>query len=215
MKKTLFFPSMLLAILIIVVSCTTNRSVTYTVASEAIDCVGVAPQKCLLVKKGNTPNWEYMYSSIEGFDYVPGYEYVLKVNEIPVENTPADASSIRYVLIKEVSKTQKNSENLPLSVVNSKKEAYQWIGRVVDIENISTGRGAAAGKFPAVLVKIMVTSSSSVELKEGSIIYAEILKNPKVYPVIGREYVFKAQYIHPAHAKGIYLLETQVQDLVH
>jgi hypothetical protein len=32
-------------------------------------------------------------------------------------------------------------------------------------------------------------------------------------PVIGREYVFKAKNMHPAYAKGIYMLETNVWDL--
>lgn len=84
-----------------------------TIASEQGDCVGVAPMKCLLVKKEGQADWEFFYNGIEGFNYVPGYEYVLEVRTEKVENPAADQSSLKYVLVKEVSKTQKTSDNLP------------------------------------------------------------------------------------------------------
>ncbi|GAE83622.1 lipoprotein [Bacteroides reticulotermitis JCM 10512] len=70
----------------------------------------------MLVKKGNATEWEYFYSNIEGFQYEPGYEFVLKVKEEKLENVPADASSIKYVLVKQISKEQKESDNLPPAV---------------------------------------------------------------------------------------------------
>lgn len=90
--------------------------VTYTIASRQGDCVGVAPQKCMLIKKEGAEGWEFFYSNIEGFQYEPGYEYVLKVREEKKNPVPADASSIKYVLVKEVSKVKKNSEYLPESI---------------------------------------------------------------------------------------------------
>jgi hypothetical protein len=66
-----------------------------------------------LVKEGEAKTWSYMYQSVEGFTYEPGYEYVLKVKKKKVANPPADASSIRYILEKVVSKKQKISEDLP------------------------------------------------------------------------------------------------------
>ena len=58
-------------------------------------------------------NWNLFYSQIEGFSYEPGYEYVLQVRKEKIDNPPADGSSIRYRLVKVVSKTQKESEGLP------------------------------------------------------------------------------------------------------
>ncbi|MCC8133465.1 MAG: DUF4377 domain-containing protein [Tannerellaceae bacterium] len=84
------------------------------VASDPIDCIGVAPQQCLLVKSGEETEWTFLYGGIEGFDYQPGYEYVLKVQVQEVENPVADQSSIRYILIKVISKEKKTSENLPV-----------------------------------------------------------------------------------------------------
>lgn len=97
----------LLFIVLISASCTTENTVRYTVASETVDCTGVGPQKCLQVKIGDSDNWQYFYSQIEGFNYEEGYEYVLDVKEEEKEHTPADASSIRYILVKEISKIKK------------------------------------------------------------------------------------------------------------
>jgi len=113
MKKILFIT---LSLAFIMLSCGSAKTVRYTVASQTGDCIGVAPQKCLLVKKGSDADWEFFYSHIEGFNYEPGYEYTLEVKEDKVENVPADGSSIRYVLVKEISKTPKTSEGLPASV---------------------------------------------------------------------------------------------------
>ncbi|MBW3519709.1 META domain-containing protein [Flavobacterium sp. NKUCC04_CG] len=70
-------------------------------------CTGVAPMNCLNVRFDNATNWELFYSSIEGFEYKPGFQYELLVEEtaLPKDQVPADASSIRYKLKKVVSKT--------------------------------------------------------------------------------------------------------------
>lgn len=77
-----------------------GQSVTKTiyVASQKARCVGVAPMECLQVRSSPGEPWAFWYGSIEGFDYQPGYEYVLEINEYKVANPPADASSIRWVL---------------------------------------------------------------------------------------------------------------------
>ncbi|MHC5309628.1 DUF4377 domain-containing protein [Myroides sp. LJL116] len=80
---------------------------TLFVASELADCVGVAPQKCMQVKQSEDAPWEMMYSSIEGFTYEPGYEYKLEVRSEQVENAPMDASSLRIILVNQISKEKK------------------------------------------------------------------------------------------------------------
>lgn len=93
-----------LPLMAILMSCASTT--TYIVAPEKGDCYGVAPRKCLLVKKNKTDTeWLNFYSPIEGFDFVPGYEYVIKVKEHKIIDVPADASSVHYVLHKVVSKT--------------------------------------------------------------------------------------------------------------
>lgn len=76
---------------------------TLYVGPELADCVGVGPQQCLLVKENPDDEYQYFYSSIAGFEYEPGYTYELRVLVEPVENAPADASSLQYTLIEVVS----------------------------------------------------------------------------------------------------------------
>jgi heat shock protein HslJ len=79
---------------------------TVYVGPSQVDCVGVAPQKCLLIKEKPGDDWTLYYDQIEGFDYEPGYEYELRIVEEEIEDPPADASSIRWTLVEVVSKTR-------------------------------------------------------------------------------------------------------------
>ncbi len=73
---------------------------TYTVAPQKGDCYGMRPMKCMQVKKGSEVLWSNFYSKIEGFDYEPGYTYVLQVKEKRIKKPAADGSSVRYILKK-------------------------------------------------------------------------------------------------------------------
>lgn len=68
------------------------------IGPEKVDCVGVGPRECLVV------DGEYFYSVIGGFEYEEGYTYSIKVGVEDVENPPADGSSLKYTLIKIISK---------------------------------------------------------------------------------------------------------------
>ncbi|MEN4761123.1 MULTISPECIES: DUF4377 domain-containing protein [unclassified Chryseobacterium] len=80
---------------------------TFIVGPQTADCTGVAPMKCLQVKETPNGEWTNFYTNIDGFTYEPGYEYVLKVKTEKIANPPADGSSIKYTLVKQVSKTKK------------------------------------------------------------------------------------------------------------
>lgn len=97
----------LFILLIISLSCATGKinNRIYWINSAKVPCSGVDSMQCFNVQKGETLNWENwqnFYSSIEGFDFEPGYLYKLIVNEkkLNTENVPADASSIKYTLVK-------------------------------------------------------------------------------------------------------------------
>lgn len=94
---------------------TTNTSSPKTIElyvdSKRVDCVGVAPQKCLRTRTDPNSEWQFFYNDIEGFDYEEGFIYKLKVNTFDVENPPADASSIRYELNEVISKTAVENSN--------------------------------------------------------------------------------------------------------
>lgn len=88
-------------------SCTDQPA--FWVNSYTVNCSGVGPRTCLLVQKGKEivdGEWKNFYANIEGFEYEPGYIYKLEVKEdsIPLAEVPADASSIKYTLVKELEK---------------------------------------------------------------------------------------------------------------
>ncbi len=78
------------------------------VDSQMADCVGVGPRKCLRVRtaddSGKAP-WELWYAHIDGFDWKPGVEYRVKIHGEPVDNPPADASSMRWTLVEVIRQT--------------------------------------------------------------------------------------------------------------
>ena len=75
-----------------------------TVGAERVDCVGVAPKKCLVV------DGLYFFDSIEGFDYEPGYRYVIRMERYDawpdMEEPPQDASAYGYRLLEILEKVQ-------------------------------------------------------------------------------------------------------------
>ena len=77
---------------------------TIYVGPLLVDCVGVGPQKCMLVKENPEDAYRMFYDRIAGFDYEQGYEYELRVQVETVPDPPADASSLRYTLVEVVSK---------------------------------------------------------------------------------------------------------------
>ena len=85
-----------------------GQDVTMIISAETKPCTGVGKMDCLLVKANkHQKDWTYFYSNIEGFQYQKGYEYVLKVKKTAIKHPPADGSSIRYVLVKMISKTKR------------------------------------------------------------------------------------------------------------
>lgn len=65
----------------------------------------VMRKQCYQVKwSEDQTTWEYFYNEIKGFTYKPGYVYKLLVAIEPIDNPPADASSLHYSLIRVLQK---------------------------------------------------------------------------------------------------------------
>jgi heat shock protein HslJ len=77
------------------------------VGPQKVDCVGVAPMKCLQVRWAENGPWEFFYDAIEGFTWEAGYLWKLKVRQQRLDpaTVPADASSIRWSLVEVLEKT--------------------------------------------------------------------------------------------------------------
>lgn len=86
------------------------EEVRLRVNSYTVDCEGEGIGKCLLVQEGNkigTDDWQFFYfeNSIEGFTFEPNFIYEILIRKTPIENPPADGSSIGYSLVHIISKT--------------------------------------------------------------------------------------------------------------
>lgn len=92
-----------------------SKSNEYTIfiASETQPCdAGIRRMNCMKVKwNKNEKEYSLFYDEIEGFNYEAENEYELIISEEKVKNPPADASSVRYKLVKLVSKTKKSKTN--------------------------------------------------------------------------------------------------------
>ena len=85
MKKIIFT---LISSLAFFGSCATNiKTEKMLISAKKVDCVGVAPMKCMLVKNDKNSEWSYFYQNIEGFNYQEGNEYELIVEKIPVQES--------------------------------------------------------------------------------------------------------------------------------
>ncbi|MCP4196097.1 MAG: META domain-containing protein [Proteobacteria bacterium] len=82
-----------------------SEIITLFVGPEKVECIGEAPQECMLVKGNRDDEYTLFYDSIEGFEHEPGFEYELLVQVEEVENPPADASSFKYTLVDVVDKS--------------------------------------------------------------------------------------------------------------
>ena len=134
MKKTLNLLFLLLAVFAIS-SCSSDddekkdsvKEITIYVSSETGESYGFnsTPEECMLVKFDN-PNgeWEHLgLYRIEGFTYVKGHEYELRVKMTTLANPPADGYSHKYLLVKIVQdKLVKETETLTDNSVKSESD---------------------------------------------------------------------------------------------
>lgn len=134
MKKTLNLVFLLLAVFAIS-SCSSDddeikdsvKEITIYVSSETGESYGFnsTPEECMLVKFDN-PNgeWEHLgLYRIEGFTYVKGHEYELRVKMTTLANPPADGYSHKYLLVKIVQdKLVKESETPTDNSVKSESD---------------------------------------------------------------------------------------------
>jgi peptidoglycan/xylan/chitin deacetylase (PgdA/CDA1 family) len=97
-----------LALVLVLTSCQSepeeSNLVTIIIGPDLVDCVGVAPQKCMQVKNQVNEDWTLFYDQIQGFEYEEGFEYILVVEMMVVENPPADGSSLVPKLVRIVEK---------------------------------------------------------------------------------------------------------------
>lgn len=123
--------------------------ITMQVKENTVPCEGVAPMNCLQVKEGTAKTWSNFYASIAGFDYQPGYLYVLKVIKTKAKGeVPADAPAYTYRLKKLVSKKKVPAQNT--AYLNQKMILTSLNGKAVKGDKVyltmDQARNAMSGK---------------------------------------------------------------------
>lgn len=77
------------------------------------ECVGAFEQECYLEYNEESERWHFFYDGIQGFDFVPGYIYRLKVR---LEERPEgiqDVGKYEYHLIEVLSKEEASVDERP------------------------------------------------------------------------------------------------------
>ncbi|VEH86397.1 Uncharacterised protein [Neisseria animaloris] len=88
----------------------------YWVSGTKAECsAGAGKMMCLRVSKHpdlQQADWQYFYAPIKGFVFEEGILKKIEVRktELVPETLPADASSIRYTLVRELEKRPDNPE---------------------------------------------------------------------------------------------------------
>ncbi|MDX1413703.1 MAG: META domain-containing protein, partial [Candidatus Promineifilaceae bacterium] len=128
--------------------------VTMYVGPEEVECVGVGPQTCLQVKLSPDSEYTLFYDHIDGFEHQPGFAYELLVLVEPVENPPADASTLRYTLIEEVGRT-------PMETETEVEETKSLEGTTWSLISYLTPNGESLNVLPDTRI--------TIEFKDGQI----------------------------------------------
>ena len=112
------------------------------IAENKTDCRGVAPMKCLQIKRPQDEKWTLFRQNIENFAYVEGYTNVLRVRVGKLKNPPADISDLNYKLVKIISREKTANENPVESLPgnNSDLAANGWQLTEINGEKINTDR---------------------------------------------------------------------------
>ncbi len=88
----------------------------WLIAPNRVDCIGVTPQKCFLIKPSQEPSeWKYHFSEIEGFQFEEGYQYDLIVAQEQLEEVPMDRSLFQYHLVEILEKRNERGPKSPLN----------------------------------------------------------------------------------------------------
>lgn len=111
------------------------------VAPQMVRCGEDGFRLCLQVKFDPEEDWQVLDSAIEGFDYEPGYRYTLLVEQLDIQDPPAQSGNAQYVLVQ----VQDQLEDVVATTENL--EGITW--RLVAMGDVSAPEG--------VLEKVEVT----------------------------------------------------------
>lgn len=81
------------------------------IAGHKVPCTnGVMKTECLQYREEPSKPWQVTYVPVEGLDWKPGNEYLLKITEVHSKDAPMDASRVTWHVDKIV---EQHPESMP------------------------------------------------------------------------------------------------------
>ena len=120
-------PSITLLFLVFTIGCDRAGSVItpdkenieiITIGPYTETCQGFIEQQCYLEFNEESQAWEFFYESIQGFDFIPGYIYKLKVRLEDRGTEIQDVGRYAYHLVEVISKTEASVDERPPRIPN-------------------------------------------------------------------------------------------------
>lgn len=145
MMKNFFWPMALILILFSVNISLSQKNSTYWINSMQTECnKGAGQGMCILVQKSETidpNNWQLFYATIEGFEYEPGFFQKVELREdiIPENEVAADASNIKFTMIRQIEKVAD-----PIWEINGEWVVQKLLGEEIDQQ----------GQLPTVIINL-------------------------------------------------------------
>lgn len=158
-------------------------------ATKAKCNAGLMDKECYLIKKDKSQEkWEFMSDEIEGFQYEEGYEYEIMIRTEKIANPPMDASSLKYSLLKVISKTS-SPKGLSLSnqwIISSFHDAgdkSQVVSKdayiIIDLSNNNFKGNGSCNKI-----------AGNVQVTDDHIKFGKIISTKKACPNLQQESKF-------------------------
>ena len=131
-----------------------SETKTIWVAHHRVDCIGVVPQKCYLIKDIQYEDWRFFYGEIEGFNFEDGYAYELRVLEREDENPDADVPSVQLDLVEVIHKVEAfdtaETMRLPTVAAEPKPAEPEPIATIVPVPSPPEPAASPRREEPAV-----------------------------------------------------------------
>lgn len=123
-----------------------TKNEVLNIADQKIDCRGVAPAKCLQIKRPQDERWTLLRQNIENFDYREGYTYIIRVRSAAAKNSTGDISNSRYKLRSVMYRERTVNENSPANNADLTKNSW----KVVAVDDAKINAEKASLRFDAV-----------------------------------------------------------------
>jgi hypothetical protein len=140
---------------------------TLYVGPRLVECMGVGPQMCMLIKESQDAEYALFYDAIEGFTYEEGNEYQLEVRRESIDNPPADGSSEILKLEAVISQTPVDISGPAIDLLSPEN------GTIINAPGPVTVSGLGWALFEGNVVIEVVDAAGAVLTQSPTIVQSE------------------------------------------